>query len=95
MKTIRFSHLQPPLHFSFQHSNFHKPNRPKFAKKHLPATMRAIGSIGQFGKLNFFNRWLTELRVKIFKDHRLNSLLGRDELGRDLLARLFWGHGFR
>ena len=45
----------------------------------------------QFGKLNFFNRWLTQLRVKIFGDRSLNSLLGRDELGRDLLARLFWG----
>ena len=41
--------------------------------------------------MNFFNRWLTQLRVKIFGDRSLNSLLGRDELGRDLLARLFWG----
>jgi oligopeptide transport system permease protein len=45
----------------------------------------------QFGKLNFFNRWLTQLRVNIFGNRSLNSLLGRDELGRDLLARLFWG----
>ena len=46
---------------------------------------------GQFGKLNFFNRALVELRVKLFGKWSLNSLCGRDELGRDLLARLFWG----
>ncbi len=45
----------------------------------------------QFGKLNFFNRALLEARVKLFGKWSLNSIMGRDELGRDLLARLFWG----
>ncbi len=31
------------------------------------------------------------MRVKCLENRRLNSLFGRDELGRDLLARLFWG----
>src|SRR5215471_12676915 len=45
----------------------------------------------QFGKLNGFNQSLVELRAQIFGKSSLNSILGRDELGRDLLARLFWG----
>jgi oligopeptide transport system permease protein len=45
----------------------------------------------QFGKLNGFNRAMVQLRAKIFGGKSFNSLLGRDELGRDLLARLFWG----
>jgi oligopeptide transport system permease protein len=45
----------------------------------------------QFGQLNGFNRWLVEVRAKLFGKWSLNSIFGRDELGRDLLARLFWG----
>ncbi|HZZ28497.1 MAG TPA: ABC transporter permease [Pirellulales bacterium] len=45
----------------------------------------------QFGDINGFNRALVKLRVQLFGKWSLNSLLGRDELGRDLLARLFWG----
>jgi oligopeptide transport system permease protein len=45
----------------------------------------------QFGDINGFNRRLVELRVKLFGRWSLNSIMGRDELGRDLLARLFWG----
>jgi oligopeptide transport system permease protein len=45
----------------------------------------------QFGDLNRLNRWLVEVRAKLFGSWSINSLCGRDELGRDLLARLFWG----
>ncbi|HEV3417625.1 MAG TPA: ABC transporter permease [Pirellulales bacterium] len=45
----------------------------------------------QFGDLNRVNRWLTEARVKLFGGWSINSVCGRDELGRDELARLFWG----
>jgi len=45
----------------------------------------------QFGDISTFNRRMIELRVKLFGRWSLNSILGRDELGRDLLARLFWG----
>ncbi len=45
----------------------------------------------QFGDLNQLNRWLVEIRAKVFGSWSINSLCGRDELGRDLLARLFWG----
>jgi oligopeptide transport system permease protein len=45
----------------------------------------------QFGDLDRVNRWLVEMRAKLFGRWSLNSLCGRDDLGRDLLARLFWG----
>jgi oligopeptide transport system permease protein len=45
----------------------------------------------QFGDINGFNRGLVKLRVALFGSASLNSILGRDELGRDLLSRLFWG----
>jgi oligopeptide transport system permease protein len=45
----------------------------------------------QFGDINGFNRTLVKLRVTVFGPWSLNSILGRDELGRDLLARIFWG----
>jgi oligopeptide transport system permease protein len=45
----------------------------------------------QFGQLGAVNRWLVKTRVWLFGRKSLNSLCGRDELGRDLLARLVWG----
>jgi oligopeptide transport system permease protein len=45
----------------------------------------------QFGDLDRVNRWLVEIRATIFGPWSVNSLCGRDDLGRDLLARLFWG----
>ncbi len=45
----------------------------------------------KFGKLNFVNRGLTEARLAVFGQWSVNSICGRDELGRDLLARIFWG----
>jgi ABC-type dipeptide/oligopeptide/nickel transport system permease subunit len=44
-----------------------------------------------FGRLNGFNRLLVGARLATFGDWSLASLCGRDELGRDLLSRLFWG----
>jgi oligopeptide transport system permease protein len=45
----------------------------------------------QFGQVGQINLWLIETRVRLFGRWSLNSLCGRDELGRDLLARLVWG----
>lgn len=45
----------------------------------------------QFGNLSTLNRWLVGARFKLFGDWAVNSISGRDELGRDLLARIFWG----
>ena len=42
-------------------------------------------------KLNFFDQWLVRSRFRIFDDWAIGSICGTDELGRDLLARIFWG----
>jgi len=44
-----------------------------------------------FGSLGPFSRLLVRARVALFGDLALSGLLGRDELGRDLLARVAWG----
>lgn len=44
-----------------------------------------------FGALNVLDRGLIDLRRKIAGPWCLNSLCGRDKLGRDVLSRLCWG----
>ncbi|QGJ71511.1 Binding-protein-dependent transport systems inner membrane component [Planctomycetales bacterium 10988] len=44
-----------------------------------------------FGDKNAFDRMLIAGRVNLFGDACFASWCGRDELGRDVLARLFWG----
>jgi oligopeptide transport system permease protein len=44
-----------------------------------------------FGELNFVNDSLIKLRAAIFGRWEATSWLGTDHLGRDQLARLFWG----
>jgi len=44
-----------------------------------------------FGELNWLNGTMVNARFAIFKTWAIPSICGRDELGRDVLARLFWG----
>ena len=44
-----------------------------------------------YGKLDPFSRALLEIRLATLGDWALPSICGTDKLGRDLLARLFWG----
>ncbi len=37
------------------------------------------------------SRWMIRVRYHLFGETNLTSLAGRDEFGRDLLARVFWG----
>ncbi len=70
-------------------SNNAKPGAEKQAAAEAPDWINQ-----QFGSLNSMNRGLTHLRAALFGRWSLNSLLGRDELGRDLLARVFWALAF-
>ena len=44
-----------------------------------------------FAQLNWLSRWMVQMRFSLFGDRSLNSICGRDLLGRDMLSRLFWG----
>ena len=44
-----------------------------------------------FAALGPLSRWMVRVRFSLFGDRSVNSLCGRDLLGRDLLSRLFWG----
>ncbi|MEM9657274.1 MAG: ABC transporter permease [Planctomycetota bacterium] len=44
-----------------------------------------------FPELGPLSRWMVRVRHALFGDGQINSLCGRDELGRDLLSQIFWG----
>ncbi|MEM6329229.1 MAG: ABC transporter permease [Planctomycetota bacterium] len=44
-----------------------------------------------FPKLGPVARWMVRTRYAVFGGYELNSLCGRDKLGRDILSRIFWG----
>jgi oligopeptide transport system permease protein len=78
--------LQPPQHVLTARA-FVPPERQTV----LPVenTPEAIQS--GFGQLNVLDRGLLTARFKLFGGWSIPSLCGTDKLGRDLLARLFWG----
>jgi len=45
----------------------------------------------QYGDVNRLTWALTRVRVAIFGEKAVGPICGTDELGRDLMARLFWG----
>ncbi len=71
-------------------------SEPVASKAQVPAPSadqdaRADWIAAQFGNVGRVNRWLIEARLKLFGRWSVASICGRDELGRDVLARLFWG----
>ena len=44
-----------------------------------------------FPQLSALSRAMVQARLKIFGSWQLGSICGRDELGRDVLSRVFWG----
>ena len=44
-----------------------------------------------FPYLSTLSRGMVQVRAKVFGGWQLASICGRDELGRDILSRLFWG----
>ncbi len=37
------------------------------------------------------SRLMIQMRLRIFGDYQIPSLMGRDKMGRDVMARVFWG----
>jgi oligopeptide transport system permease protein len=44
-----------------------------------------------FADLGPLGRWMVRARHAVFGGRQLNSICGRDLLGRDILSRIFWG----
>ena len=56
-----------------------------------PAAIDATQIEAHFGKLGGLSQALLQARLAIFGEWSIPSIFGRDELGRDVLARVFWG----
>ena len=73
------------------------PQRVDTERIFMPPTLTQPGTIDRdkieshFGEMNGLNAVLTDLRLAVFGEWALPSICGTDELGRDLLARMFWG----
>ena len=86
--------LQPPRHVDTSRQ-FAAPEARPFLRQALPP-----GDDGQsaqdnleegFGKLGPLGRQLLGVRLAVFGRWSIASVCGTDKLGRDVLARLFWG----
>ncbi len=93
--------LQSPRAQDLDHRQFEPPNsRPRslglaelYEGANDAASEAALVARREslFGDLGWFDRTLLAARLSIVGDWCVGSWCGTDELGRDLLARLFWG----
>ena len=44
-----------------------------------------------YPNLNWLSRWMVRVRYRLFGEWSLGPVCGRDEFGRDILSRVFWG----
>jgi oligopeptide transport system permease protein len=54
-------------------------------------TVQAPYTQAGYAELGPVSRWMVRMRYALFGGTQLNSLCGRDLLGRDILSRIFWG----
>lgn len=73
------------------------PKKVDTSRAFQPPTLFASARIDRdaidshFGSQGYLNRAMIYTRLAVFGEWAIPSLCGCDELGRDLLARLFWG----
>ena len=65
------------------------PHGIQVLDKHGSLDERQVSN--EFQNLGRLSRWLLRARTALFGEGCISSICGTDELGRDLLARLFWG----
>ncbi len=86
--------LQPPrrveTHRAFQPPTFARPDAPLFAPDASPQ-QRAAALAEGFGSLDPLSTLLLRARTAVFGGWSIPSVCGTDKLGRDVLARVFWG----
>lgn len=79
----------------FWSSSAGKQITPKDAKQRsnqfTDTYMKPYRDVGFPTDLGPLSRWMIRARVALFGDYSIPSICGRDKLGRDLLARIFWG----
>lgn len=86
--------LQPPRRVetrrAFEPPTFSGPETPLFPPGASPDERTAALSEG-FGRLDPLSGLLLRIRTAVFGTWSVPSICGTDKLGRDILARLFWG----
>ena len=74
----------------FESPNLHRRSIGLYELVHDPVAYR--GQVDRlWTNLNVLDRGMTRARVAVFRDWAFPSLCGTDQLGRDLLSRIFWG----
>ena len=86
--------LQPPRHVDTSRQ-FVAPEARPLLRQALPLggdEQSVQNSLEEgFGRLGWFSRRLLGVRMAVFGRWSIASVCGTDKLGRDVLARLFWG----
>jgi len=86
--------LQPPRYVNmprqFAPPELSQPEKPGITLDEGPDVRRASLEEG-FGRLDPVSHLLLITRVTVFGDWSIPSICGTDQLGRDVLSRLFWG----
>jgi oligopeptide transport system permease protein len=82
----------PPQLSPMWQNNFALPSLPVKGSKppDAAAIQRPYRDVG-FPHLSVLSRAMVQTRTKVFGGWQLESICGRDELGRDVLSRVFWG----
>ena len=70
------------------------PDRRKMRREMENILLRPYREAG-FPDVGLLSRWMIRVRYRWFGDWALGPIAGRDEFGRDVLARVFWARGSR